>query len=158
MCNYMKSYAASASDLARRSVELAKHGADAIYVVDSAGGMMPEEVGEYVRAIRDATGLRVGFHGHNNLELAISNSLAAWRNGPELIDCSIGGLGRSAGNTRTELILPVLKALGYAPPYDLHLVMRVWQETIRPLLVRRPVTATEILGGFARIHSGLMGP
>jgi 4-hydroxy-2-oxovalerate aldolase len=158
MCNFMKSYSAPAAELAGKAAVLARAGADAVYVVDSAGGMLPDEVGEYVRAMAEQTPARVGFHGHNNLELAVANSLSAWRNGAQLIDCSVGGLGRSSGNTRSELFIPVLKALGVEQPYDLEEILKLWQETILPLIRRRPVTAEEIVGGYARVHSGLVGP
>jgi 4-hydroxy-2-oxovalerate aldolase len=158
MCNFMKTYAEPAAAIARKAAVLARAGADAVYVVDSAGGMLPDEVGEYVRAIAEHCPARIGFHGHNNLEMALANSLSAWRNGATLIDCSVGGLGRSSGNTRTELLIPVLKALGVAAPYDFEEVLRLWQQTIRPLMHRRPVSAQEIVGGYARVHSGLMGP
>lgn len=156
--NFMKSYSMPAGELAKSALALARRGADGVYVVDSAGGMLPDEVAEYVRAIRAETGLRVGFHGHNNLELAVANSIAAWKSGAALIDCSIGGLGRSAGNTRTEMLIPVLKALGVATPYDYHMVLRVWQQIIQPVLRRRPLHPVDVVGGYARIHSGLMQP
>jgi 4-hydroxy-2-oxovalerate aldolase len=158
MCNFMKSYSAPAAELAQKAAVLARAGADAVYVVDSAGGMLPDEVGEYVRAMAEQIPARVGFHGHNNLELAVANSLSAWRNGAQLIDCSVGGLGRSSGNTRSELFIPVLKALGVEQPYDLEEILKLWQETVLPLIRRRPVTAEEIVGGYARVHSGLVGP
>lgn len=158
MANFMKSYTVTPVRLGQMAARLAEHGAQAVYVVDSAGGMLPDEVGDYVRAIREHAGIRVGFHGHNNLELAVSNSISAWRNGATLIDCSIGGLGRSSGNTRTELLIPVLKAMGCCPPYDFHQVLSVWQKIIQPLLQRRPWRPLDVIGGYARIHSGLMKP
>ncbi len=158
MGNFMKTYSQSPKAIAEKAAVLARHGAEVIYVVDSAGGMLSDEVADYVRAIREHADVRVGFHGHNNLELAIANSLAAWQAGASLIDCSIGGLGRSAGNTRTEMLIPVLKSLGVQSPYDFHEVLRVWQEVIRPVMQRRSLTAQEIVGGYARIHSGLIGP
>lgn len=158
MCNFMKTYCEPAASVARKSARLAQAGADAIYVVDSAGGMLPDEVGEYCRAISEHTSARIGFHGHNNLELAVSNSISAWRNGATLIDCSIGGLGRSSGNTRTELFIPVLKSLGVASTYDYQAVLDLWEQTIRPINARRQVSSQEIVGGYARIHSGLMKP
>jgi 4-hydroxy-2-oxovalerate aldolase len=158
MANFMKTYAAPPGEVGRKSRKLADAGAEVVYVVDSAGGMLPDEVTEYVRAIADNCPAKIGFHGHNNLELAIANAVSAWRAGCSLIDCSIGGLGRSAGNTRTELLIPVLKALGQAVPYDYQEVLRVWQDVVRPLMARRPTTPLEVVGGYARVHSGLMGP
>jgi hypothetical protein len=158
MANYMKTYTISPAAMAKSAKTLVAAGAEAVYVVDSAGGMLPDEVGEYVRALVQEVGCRVGFHGHNNLELAVANSVAAWRNGAALIDCSIGGLGRSSGNTRSELLIPVLRSMGVELPYDYLEVLRVWQQLIRPVMQRRRVTAEDVVGGFARVHSGLMGP
>jgi 4-hydroxy-2-oxovalerate aldolase len=158
MGNFMKTYAAPAAEVGRKARKLAEAGAEVVYVVDSAGGMLPDEVGDYVKAIAEHSGVKVGFHGHNNLELAIANAVSAWRAGATYLDCSIGGLGRSAGNTRTELLIPVLKALGQTVPYDYQEVLRVWQEVVRPLMARRPTTPVEVVGGYARVHSGLMGP
>jgi len=158
MCNFMKSYTVTPVELARKAKVLAAAGADAVYLVDSAGGMFPSEVAQYVRALAGECDARIGFHGHNNLELGVSNALSAWENGCTLIDCSIGGLGRGGGNTRTELFIPVLKALGVALPYDYLEVLRVWQELIRPIMRRRPVTAEDVVSGYARVHSGMMGP
>lgn len=158
MANFMKSYTVSPAELAAKAKVLHAHGAEAIYVVDSAGGMLPEEVGTYVRALAEATPARIGFHGHNNLELAVSNTVSAWQNGATLLDCSIGGLGRSSGNTRTELLIPVLRSMGVALPYDFQGVLRIWQDVLRPILQRRPVEALEVVGGYARIHSGAMKP
>jgi 4-hydroxy-2-oxovalerate aldolase len=158
MANYMKTYAIRPAEMARTAKAVVAAGADTVYVVDSAGGMLPDEVAEYVRALREEVGCKVGFHGHNNLELAIANALAAWRAGCTMLDCSIGGLGRSSGNTRTELIIPVLQALGVSLPYDYLEVLRVWQQLIRPVMQRRRITAEDVVGGFAKVHSGLMGP
>ncbi|MBO0698667.1 MAG: hypothetical protein J2P46_09750, partial [Zavarzinella sp.] len=158
MANFMKTYAAPAAEVGRKAERLARAGAEVVYVVDSAGGMLPDEVADYVRAIRQSCPAKVGFHGHNNLELAVANAVSAWRAGCTFIDCSIGGLGRSAGNTRTELLIPVLRALGRPVPCDYQEVLRVWQEVVRPLLARRPTTPLEVVGGYARVHSGQMGP
>lgn len=75
-----------------------------------------------------------------------------------LVDCSIGGLGRSAGNTRTELMIPVIKLMGYEPAYDLLAVFKIWDQTIRPILKARRTGPVEIAGGYALVHSGLMEP
>ena len=158
MCNFMKSYTITPAQFAATSKTLVEAGADVIYVVDSAGGMIPSEVGPYFRALRDEVGVRTGFHAHNNLELAVANSLTAMENGCTLIDCSVGGLGRSAGNTRTELMIPALKSMGVPSDYDFLEVMRVWEHVIAPIIKRRELGPTQVAGGYALVHSGLMAP
>lgn len=103
MANYMKSYAMPPKEFAHQVLRSEQYGADIVYLVDSAGSMFPEDIECYYHAVREKTNLRLGFHAHDNLGLALSNSLFAAELGFELIDTSLQGLGRSAGNASTEL-------------------------------------------------------
>src|SRR4029077_3687645 len=73
--NVMQSYASTPSELAASAKELAGHGLEWVYLGDSGGGMLPDEVKEYTRAVLDASGIQVGLHAHNNSGLALANSL-----------------------------------------------------------------------------------
>ena len=84
--------------------------ADVFYMVDSYGGIYPEQVRETFDIVRNQTNVPIGFHGHNNLELALINSLTAIDCGAEMIDATITGMGRGAGNLKTELLLTALNA------------------------------------------------
>lgn len=158
MANFMKSQSLPPAELARKAKVLAGHGAGVVYLVDSAGGMLPDEVAEYVKALAGECEVRLGFHGHNNLELAGANAIAAYRHGCTLLDCSIGGLGRSAGNTRTEMMLPILQRLGVAQEYDLLGVLHTLDQVIGPLLRHRERAGQHLLTGFAQLHSEQLGP
>lgn len=79
-----------------------------ISIVDSFGGMLPQQVEELVSIIKTKCDTTIGFHGHNNLELAFANSLAALKAGCKIIDSTLMGMGRGAGNLKTELILTYL--------------------------------------------------
>ena len=81
---------------------------DDVYFVDSYGGCLPDQVGRYIRTAKSALPQRTGFHGHDNLELAFANTLAAIDAGVDMVDATILGMGRGAGNLRTELIVPYL--------------------------------------------------
>jgi 4-hydroxy 2-oxovalerate aldolase len=82
---------------------------DAIYVVDSFGCLEPENIKELIRKCRKIFKRKlIGFHGHNNMELAFANSIAALESGADLIDATVTGIGRGAGNLRTELLLSYL--------------------------------------------------
>lgn len=85
-------------------------GVDWLYVADSNGSMFPERVGEVFRAVTGEVGLPAGFHAHDSLQLAFANSLAAVGAGGRLLDSSLGGMGKGAGNLVTELITAYLKA------------------------------------------------
>lgn len=81
---------------------------DCFYMVDSYGGVYPEDVEEIISIVKEKVACPLGFHGHNNLELALTNSLKAISCGVEYIDATILGMGRGAGNLKTELLLTVL--------------------------------------------------
>lgn len=83
---------------------------DYFYMVDSFGGVFPKDVKDTIDIVRSKTNVPLGFHGHNNLELALVNSLTALENGVEIIDATITGMGRGAGNLKTELLLTVLNS------------------------------------------------
>lgn len=78
---------------------------DFLYLVDSYGGCLPSEVKDKFMAIREEHNeLAFGFHGHDNIQLAYANSLEAINAGVDIIDATITGMGRGAGNLSTELI------------------------------------------------------
>lgn len=79
---------------------------DYFNLVDSYGSVFPTQVQAYACELKAAyTQTRLGFHGHNNLELAFANSLAALEGGCDIIDGTLTGMGRGAGNLKTELWL-----------------------------------------------------
>ena len=88
--------------------EIEKYG-DILYLVDSYGAIFPNSLEKLIQNIQKSISLPLGFHGHNNLELAFSNTLVAIKNGIEYIDSTILGMGRGAGNLKTELFLTYLK-------------------------------------------------
>ena len=83
---------------------------DYFYMVDSFGGVNPLDVSHITRLVRDKVDTVIGFHGHNNLELGLINSLEALKSGCGIIDSTITGMGRGAGNLKTELLLSYLSA------------------------------------------------
>lgn len=82
--------------------------ADYFYMVDSYGGVYPEDVKEIFAIVRSQMKTKIGFHGHNNLELALINTLTAIECGADIVDATITGMGRGAGNLKTELLLTAL--------------------------------------------------
>lgn len=85
---------------------------DYFYMVDSFGGIYPEDVKETIALVRSKTNVKLGFHGHNNLEMALANTLVAIEEGVDIVDATVTGMGRGAGNLKTELLLTTLQAKG----------------------------------------------
>jgi len=84
--------------------------ADYFYMVDSYGGVYPQDVIDTIDMVKQRTTCKLGFHGHNNMELALINSLTAVEHGADIIDATVTGMGRGAGNLKTELLLTSLNA------------------------------------------------
>jgi 4-hydroxy 2-oxovalerate aldolase len=83
---------------------------DFFYMVDSYGGVTPSDVKELAQEVQSKASLNLAFHGHNNLELGLINTLTAIENGCQMVDSTITGMGRGAGNLKTELLLTYLAA------------------------------------------------
>jgi len=98
---------------------------DYLYMVDSFGGVYPKDVKEVISEVRKFTNIKLGFHGHNNLELGLINSLVAIDHGVEIIDATITGMGRGAGNLKMELFLTVLHEKGTLGDLDYNSLSRV---------------------------------
>ncbi len=140
--------------LAEQAKLMEKYGADCIYVVDSAGAMTTPEARERVRALCDALTVEVGFHAHNNLSLAVANSIVAIEEGASQIDGSTCGLGAGAGNAMTEALVAVLEKLGIETGIDLFKAMDAAQEKVRPIMRHAPVIdRASLIIGYAGVYS-----
>ncbi len=92
----------------KKIFELTKY-FDILYIVDSYGTLIPGDVKNIINTIKSINKkVLIGFHSHNNLELALSNSLEAMENDIDYLDSTFTGIGRGAGNLRTELLLTYL--------------------------------------------------
>lgn len=78
---------------------------DYFYLADSYGSLLPREVRELVYKIKVRSSVKIGFHGHNNLQLALANSIEAMDMGVSILDGSVYGMGRGGGNLNLEVIL-----------------------------------------------------
>ncbi len=81
---------------------------DYLYLVDSYGGIFPDQVKDIIQKVKTKTPIPLGFHGHNNLEMVMINSITAMEEGVAIVDSTITGMGRGAGNLKTELFLTYL--------------------------------------------------
>lgn len=154
--NFMKSYAMPPEAFAEKAALSQKFGSQIVYIVDSAGGMLPNEMSGYFHAVQDACDVEIGFHGHDNLGLAVANSLIALELGAVIVDTSLQGIGRSAGNTSTEIFAAVLDRLGKNPGIDLLKAMDVGEKYIRPLLQVVGHDSVDVVSGFSQFHSSYM--
>src|SRR5690606_35451484 len=130
------------------------YGADTVYVVDSAGYLLPEQVRERIRALKQSIGVNVGFHAHNNLSLAMANTLAAIEEGATRIDGSVRCLGAGAGNTQTEVLVAVLERMGIETGVDLYKMMDLAEDIVAPILQSpQEITKDSLTLGYAGVYS-----
>ena len=111
---------------------LAQSETKAIYVVDSFGTLYSEQVEHLVRKYLHyckAAGKEVGMHAHNNLQLGFANTIEAIVLGANMLDATMAGLGRGAGNCPMELLIGFL----HNPKYNLLPILRCVQDTVEPL-------------------------
>ncbi len=161
-CRYalMKGYILSPAELADEARMLADAGADCVTIMDSAGTMFPDEAAEYVRALKSAVSIPVGFHGHSNLGLSQANALAAAEAGADEIDCGLLGMARSAGNCATELAAATLKREGYLPDVDLYGLLDYLDAELIPAMkaydYHVAVDPTALMLGLSGCHSGFL--
>jgi 4-hydroxy 2-oxovalerate aldolase len=156
--NFMKSYALPPKELVSRAKDvLAANPVSGIYLVDSAGGMLPKQIIEYADALlelRDITDL--GFHGHDNLGLSVSNSILVAERGFKLIDSTLQGLGRSSGNAPTERVVASFLKLGLVSGYDLKALLKLSDEVVRPIIPFAGHSGLDTMAGHSLFHTSYM--
>ena len=153
--NFMKSYVSSPENFLKAALKAKSFGAQGIYVVDSAGGMLEHEVGSFVSVLQhsELSDLVTGFHGHNNLGLAVSNTLFAHRTGAKILDVSLRGLGRSSGNASFEKVLATLIRYGSKTDIDVIELMKIGDQLVAKYLNKYRDSSIDVVSGMAQFHS-----
>jgi 4-hydroxy-2-oxovalerate aldolase len=155
----MMSHMAEPARLAEQARILADAGAQVVYVTDSAGALTPDATAARVTALREAVpaDVDVGFHGHQNLGLAIGNSLAAAHAGATWIDGCTFGLGAGAGNAPTELLAAAFAKVDVETGVDPFAAMDVAADVVGPILDRPQVIDREsIVLGYVGVYSSFL--
>jgi 4-hydroxy 2-oxovalerate aldolase len=153
----MMAHMAPVEKLVEQAKLMESYGADTVYVVDSAGALLPHQVKERIRALRENLGVNVGFHAHNNLSLAMANTLVAIEEGATRIDGSVRCLGAGAGNTQTEVLVAVLDRLGIYTGIDLYKMMDLAEDIVAPILqVPQEITRDSLVLGYAGVYSSFL--
>ncbi len=144
--------------LAEQALLMEKYGCDCVYVVDSAGAMLPPDAAARVAMLKKAlTKAKVGYHAHNNLGLGVGNTLAALEAGADWIDGTLRGLGAGAGNTATELLVAVLDKMGYNPGIDVFRLMDAAEFVLAPMMPFQPIPDRDAIAiGYAGVYSSFL--
>jgi 4-hydroxy 2-oxovalerate aldolase len=128
-------------------------------IFDSAGALFPHEVSEKVSRLVSHLNIPVGFHAHNNLGLAIANSLAAAEAGASIIDGSARGFGAGAGNAQLEVLVAVLEKMGYSTGIDLYKILDASDIAESCLMKEIPsIRSLSIVNGLSGVVSTFLAP
>lgn len=158
-CRYslMKAYILSPEELAAECVELEKQGVDEVTIMDSAGCMLPEQVADYVKALKAAIQIPVGFHCHNNLGMSAANAVAAMRAEVDLLDCGLLGMARSAGNLATEVAVALAQMEGKGQEVNFYGLLNFLEQQLVPAMKEHgyetPIKPLDLILGYSGCHS-----
>ncbi|WP_033295891.1 4-hydroxy-2-oxovalerate aldolase [Amycolatopsis jejuensis] len=153
LCFLMMSHLLEPDALAEQAALLDGYGAHVVYTVDSAGALTPSGAAARVRAMRARVSCAVGFHAHNNLGCAVGNTLAAVEAGATYVDGSLRGLGASAGNAATEVLVAALEREGHETGIDLFGLVDVAEDIVAPIMPRpQVIDATALTIGYAGVY------
>ena len=131
-CNIMAISNAKESDIDQALEMVGQSSADGIYIVDSYGSLYPEQIrsiSDKYMDVAEKYGKYIGMHAHNNQQLAFANTIEATARGVSLLDATMMGMGRGAGNCAMELLLSFLKN----PKYNLFPVLKFIEEHMLPV-------------------------
>ena len=155
----MMAHTVSPDDLAKQARVMADAGCQCVYVVDSAGALILEQVGDRVEALRAELGddAQVGFHGHENLALGVANTVLAIRAGAVQVDGCTRRFGAGAGNTPTEALVAVCERLGIRTGVDTLKMFDVAEDVVRPLMDEEPsLSRLALIMGYAGVYSSFL--
>lgn len=155
----MMSHMTPSEVLAEEGKKMASYGAQCVYIVDSAGAMLMDEVRRKVCTLRNvlSSDVQVGFHAHNNLGVSVANSIAAVEEGAFRIDASLAGLGAGAGNTPLEVFVAACEKYGIDTGVQLYPVMDAAEDIVRPRMHQPIMTdRTSLTLGYAGVYSSFL--
>ncbi|SFU14307.1 4-hydroxy-2-oxovalerate aldolase [Pseudomonas marincola] len=132
----MMAHMNSPEGLTQQALLMEEYGANCVYITDSAGYLLPHDVSARVEALRAVLkpDTEIGFHGHHNLSMGVSNSIAAIAAGATRIDAACAGLGAGAGNTPMEVLVAVCDRMGIETGVDVFGIQDVAEDRVVPIM------------------------
>ena len=136
---------------------MVSYGAEMIYLYDGGGYLLPEQVRERISALTSALDVPVGFHAHNNLQLAVANTIEAIMAGAEYVDACAKGFGAGAGNCPMEALVAVCERMGIETGIDMYQTMDFGDEMVKPLMLKpMELTNDQIMLGYSGVYSSFL--
>ena len=151
----MMSHMVEPDKLLIEALKMQEYGAMGVIIMDSAGSMLPNDVADRIRLLVSNLKIKVGFHAHNNLSLAMSNSLMALENGATIIDGTLSGFGAGAGNCQLEVLAGILNfKLKIETQLDLYKLMDVSDEIVSKIMTKpQEISSISLISGLSGVFS-----
>ena len=150
----MMFHMASTERLLEEALKMQEYGAMGLILMDSAGAATPELVKKTISTLVDNLNIRVGFHPHNNLGLAVGNGYIAINEGATIIDATTRGFGAGAGNCQMEALLALLDKSGVYTGVDLYKVLDASEAVIKDLVIgKQGLSDISIVSGMSGVFS-----
>ncbi len=155
----MMAHMASPEKLVTQALLMESYGANCIYITDSAGYMLPDDVRARLGAVRSAlkSDTELGFHGHHNMAMGVANSIAAIEVGANRIDAAAAGLGAGAGNTPMEVFVAVCARMGIETGVDVYKIQDVAEDLVVPMMDHAiRIDRDSLTLGYAGVYSSFL--
>jgi 4-hydroxy 2-oxovalerate aldolase len=155
----MMSHMASKQVLLEEARKMESYGAQGVIIMDSSGNYLPSDVKERIETLVKGLTIPVGFHAHNNLGMAIANSITALESGAEILDGCARGFGAGAGNAQLEVLVAVLHRMGYQTGINFYKLLDASDLAEKHLMEVLPsISSLSVVSGLAGVFSGFMKP
>lgn len=150
----MMYHMASTEKILEEALKMQSYGAMGVIIMDSAGASTPELTKRTISTLYDNLDVKVGFHPHNNLGLAVSNAYIAFKEGASIIDGTIRGFGAGAGNCQLEALVALLEKTGVSTGLDFYRMLDTSENIVKSMMIKDiGIPALNIVSGMAGVFS-----
>ncbi|HYE60258.1 MAG TPA: 4-hydroxy-2-oxovalerate aldolase [Candidatus Kapabacteria bacterium] len=145
--------------LLEEAKKMIQYGAQGIILMDSAGASTPALVKETVSFLVEQLNVPIGFHAHDNLGMAVAHTWMALEAGARIVDGTVRGFGAGAGNCQIEVLVALLRKMGYTIPVDLYALMDASDQVVSTMMKKpQEIDSVSIASGLAGVFSGFALP
>ena len=150
----MMYHMASPEKILEESFKMQSYGAKGVILMDSSGASTIEMVKSVVSLLCENLSIKVGFHSHNNLSIAVATMYAAIHEGATIVDGTLAGFGAGAGNCQIEALIALLRKRGIETNTNFYKILDC-VDTVMPKIMKRSVSPdpVSIISGLAGVFS-----